>query len=629
MLPIHQRKGILGATFCLAFLALVFSEASDSPLRVLADDNYPPYSFRDSSGELQGIVVDQWRAWERATGKRVDLVGMEWSEALRRMRAGEADVLDTMFDTPDRRALYEIGPPYAKIESSVFFHKTISGIAKLSDLKGFRVAVKSGDSLVGVLQAEGVADFAYYPNYEDIVRAAAMGDIKVFCIDRIPALYFLNKFDIENDFRYSVAIPGGEFHRAARKGRTDVLSALKSGFDAIPRSTYAAIDRKWFGAEISHYFRLQTIAIAAAIAICIFLFLLIIDSGLRRRIAAATVQLRQRLEELEASQAKNRAFIAALPDLFFTLDRDGRYLEYNAASMDLLIRPPEMFLGKLASDLDLGPGLAERLVDSIRTAIAEKRLVIMEYDATIGTELRRFEGRFVPLDAERAVLVARDITDERKQEVLLRASLEEKEILLREVHHRVKNNLQVISSLISLQESACRDDADRELNKDTQARVRSMAYLHELLYGSKDLSSIDPAEYIKAIVDEMSGYYGKSLIRVEAQSDVLSMDEAMPFGLIVTELMTNALKYAYRPDDIGNILVSYSRSVTERRLEVRDAGVGLPPGFDFAASTSLGFTLIRSLSEQIGGKLSLRETNPGESRPGLCVVLVFPSFPQA
>ena len=599
--------------------------AQTPPLRVVADDDYPPYAFRDSAGNLQGIVVDQWREWERVTGTRVELVGLAWDEALLRMKAGEADVIDTMFDTPERHVLYDFCPAYAAIDSSVFFHQTISGLATLADLKGFRIAVKEGDALVDTLKANGVSDFAYYPNYEDIVKAAALGEERIFCIDKPPALYYLNKLGIERYFRSSVSIPGGEFHRAVTKGRSQLLRSVQIGFDAIPRSTYAAINRKWLGTGLLPAADLRVLVVAAFTVMALFLFFLVVASSLRRRIARATEELRLKLKELEASQAKNRAFIAALPDLFFTFDRDGRYLELSVSSEEQLILPPERFLGKLASEVDLGPGLSDRLLECVRTALDEKRLMVMEYEARLESGLRRFEGRFVPLDAERVILVSRDITEARKHEELLEASLAEKEVLLREVHHRVKNNLQVISSLVSLQESSCVDQTGRDMNRDTQARVRSMAHLHELLYGSKDLSSIDPADYIASIVSEISGYYESTSVRVDAESDALSIDQAMPFGLIATELVTNAFKYAYPPGSSGEILVGYRRAGAERLLEVRDEGVGLPIAFDPASTTSLGFTLVRSLAEQIDGRLEIGPARPGDARPGLKVVLAFPA----
>jgi two-component sensor histidine kinase/ABC-type amino acid transport substrate-binding protein len=616
------RRLAIGAALCLVFSSYATAASPESPLVVVADDNYPPYAFRDAHGVLQGIVVDQWRAWEEVTGRTVDLRGMAWNAAQQTMQAGGADVIDTIFATPERLALYVFGRPYATIESSVFFHKSISGFAKITDLKGFRVAVKEGDALINDLKANDVVDFAYYPSYEAIVRAAASGEVKVFCIDRPPALYFLDKFGIENDFRFSVSIPGGEFHRAVLKGRQDLLEAVQKGFDAIPGAAYSAINRKWFGSELLRPMNLKIVLVSTALILVLALVFLVVAAGLRRRIAAATSQLRQKLEELEASQARNRAFIAALPDILFTLDREGRYLDYSTASMDQLILPPEKFLGKLITELELGPGLGDRLLGCIRTALDEERLVVTEYEAVVTAGRRRFEGRFVPLDADRVILIARDITEERRQKELLLVSLAEKECLLREVHHRVKNNLQVISSLVSLQETS-RQDA-REQSRDTQARIRSMARLHELLYGSGDLSSIDSAEYIQAIAGEISGSSETVRIRVEAQEDNLSIDEAMLFGLIVTELLTNALKYAYPAGAAGDITVSYSRTEGERRLSIRDEGVGMAPDFDPAHTSSLGFTLVHSLAAQLGGKLSLFETNPGKSRPGLGISLVVP-----
>jgi len=223
-------------------------------------------------------------------------------------------------------------------------------------------------------------------------------------------------------------------------------------------------------------------------------------------------------------------------------------------------------------------------------------------------------------DEERLQLA---VTESQEAESRIRQSLREKDILLREVHHRVKNNLQVISSLVSLQESSCSDDEGREMNRDTQARIQSMARLHEQLYGSKDLSSIDPGEYLDAIVRELTSYHEGFQVRIDAQPDVLTIDEAMPFGLIATEMLTNAMKYAYPQRNPGEILMSYGRSGKERRLLVSDEGVGLPPGL--VKPTSLGFTLMRALAAQLGGQLSMRPTRERQTSPGLTVVLVFPA----
>jgi PAS domain S-box-containing protein len=342
---------------------------------------------------------------------------------------------------------------------------------------------------------------------------------------------------------------------------------------------------------------------------------------------------RKRAEEgLERERALLSTLIDNLPDYIAVKDTESRILITNTANARVMgLEKPRDAVGK--TDLDFyPPAEAERY-------LADERAVIRTGEALINKEEESFDqgGRTrwtlttkVPLQNAQGEVVGvvctgRDITDWKQAEELLRASLAEKEMLLREVHHRVKNNLQVISSLVALQESSFRDEADRTLGRDMQARIGSMARLHELLYGSKDLSGIDTAEYLEAIVGEISAYYGNALVRVEAESDILSIDEAMPFGLIATELLTNALKYAYPSGGAGEILVSYGRFGPERRLEIRDEGVGLPPEIDPAKSPSLGFTLVRSLAEQIGGRISIDAAKPGESFSGLRVFLAFPA----
>jgi PAS domain S-box-containing protein len=626
---IHHAKwrGFLTAlVLCACAAAYAGIVEPEPPLRVITDDTYPPYVFRGANNELQGIIVDQWSAWERITGRKVQLIGAPWSEAQRRMLAGEADVIDTIFDTPERRLHYDFGPPYATLESVVFFRRNIGGIASIQDLKGFRVAVKAGDACVDVLQAAGVYDLAFYPDYKAIVLAASKNTVRIFCIDRPPALYYLYKYGIDSRFRSSFTVIRGEFHRAVAKGKENLLRAIDEGFKAIPKSDYAAIDRKWTGTALSRRIDLRIAAAAVAIASCIILFLFVVYLILRRRVAASTAELRVRLEELEASQAKNRAFIAALPDLFFTVDREGRFLEYSASADKLLAAPPESFLGKRVPEIGFPPELAERFLDCIAKALSEKRLIVIEYDLQVPAGRISFEGRFVPLDSERVILVARDISDARRREALLNASLAEKEVLLREVHHRVKNNLQLISSIVSLQSGLSKDAAEREFGRDTQARVRSIAQLHELLYGSDNLGSINPADYLKALSTEIAGSYGIARPRVEADSDALPIDEAVPFGLIANELITNAIKYSRPADMPGKIVVSYTVAPGgNRRLEVRDEGVGLPPEVDPTKADSLGFTLVRALSEQIDGSISFEEVEPGAPLPGLRVIIDFPS----
>jgi two-component sensor histidine kinase/PAS domain-containing protein len=556
----------------------------------------------------------------------VDLVGMAWGEAQKRMLAGEADIIDTIFDTPERRQFYSFGPPYASIDSAVFFPREIGGMAKVEDLRGFRVAVKSGDACIDVFKAAGVTDLVEYPSYEDIIRAAAAGEERIFCIDRPPALYFLYKYSIADRFHSSVAIHGGDFHRAVLKGNENILKEVVEGFAKVPRSTLVGIDNAWMGSALPIGVNLRVLEGVGVAILVLFFLLLLFALLLRRQVARATTELRSRLVELEASQARNRAFIAALPDIIFIMDRDGRYLECMASSEELLSAPKKELLGRTFAEVLPDTGLAQRLLDGVTTALSERRLVVIEYDRMAEAGPKKFEGRFAPLDAAKVILMVRDITEVRQREDLLRASLAEKEVLLREIHHRVKNNLQVISSIVSLQGTSASDEGERRFGQDTQSRIRAMAQLHEILYGSGNFGSIEPAEYLCTLVGELSAGYGVSHVHVEAESEAgsLTLDEAMPFGLIANELVSNALKYAYPSGVDGDVFVRYAAPEGgPRRLEVEDYGTGLCEGIDPEEAASMGFTLVRTLAAQLRGRLTTGPARPGEEKPGFMARLEF------
>lgn len=196
-------------------------------IRVVMDNNYPPYAFLDDNGKLKGILVDQWRLWEKKTGIRAELQGLDWSEAQRRMEAGEFDVIDTIFRNERRERLYDFTKPYAVIPVPLFFSEELSGIRGAADLKGFVVAAKAGGNVLNVLREHGVTSIVEYPSYEKIVEAARDGKIKVFTVDRPPALYYLNKLGIQDRFRETSPMYSGQFHRAVRKGNRELLATVE------------------------------------------------------------------------------------------------------------------------------------------------------------------------------------------------------------------------------------------------------------------------------------------------------------------------------------------------------------------------------------------------------------------
>jgi PAS domain S-box-containing protein len=207
------------------------------------------------------------------------------------------------------------------------------------------------------------------------------------------------------------------------------------------------------------------------------------------------------------------------------------------------------------------------------------------------------------------IVVISDVTQRKKDEDALRTALNEKEVLLREIHHRVKNNLQVMSSLISLQADTIADPAVRAYFTQMQARVRSMALIHEELYQSKDLARVNFAEYIDKLASGLAQTYLFSAdvdLAVNIEEIYLGIDTAIPCGLIVNELVTNAFKYAFPDGRRGRVQIDLAAHAdSSYTLVVGDDGVGLPPGLDIHNTESLGMQLVTVLARQLRGSLQV------------------------
>jgi two-component sensor histidine kinase/ligand-binding sensor domain-containing protein len=218
----------------------------------------------------------------------------------------------------------------------------------------------------------------------------------------------------------------------------------------------------------------------------------------------------------------------------------------------------------------------------------------------------------------------REVGERKKAEAGLQNSLREKEILLKEIHHRVKNNLQVVSSFINIQARSIRDEQIREIFDKTQDRVQMMARIHENLYKSRDLAGIEAGPYLRETVDHLSSYIsdpGKIGLRADIREVFLDIDSAIPCGLIVNELVTNAVKYAFPPEMIreqdesfrGEIVVSLRPGAEGGSLlTVKDNGVGLPEGLDFGKPGSLGLHLVNGLVAQLHGTIRIERKNGTE-----------------
>jgi two-component sensor histidine kinase len=212
-----------------------------------------------------------------------------------------------------------------------------------------------------------------------------------------------------------------------------------------------------------------------------------------------------------------------------------------------------------------------------------------------------------------SIHIAHDITKRKEMEVKLEKALEEKDTLMKEIYHRTKNNLMVISSLLSLQSRYIKDKDTQSIFKESQNRAKSMAMIHEKLYRSGDLEHLNFAEYIVNLSNDLYDTYtlDKNLIKLVLDIDevTLNVEISIPLALILNELLTNSLKHAFPDGRGGEIKVELKRYDESFKLSVSDNGITFPEDLDYRNTDTLGILIVNSLTDQINGKLNLEKSN--------------------
>ncbi|MCX8021217.1 MAG: transporter substrate-binding domain-containing protein [Syntrophorhabdaceae bacterium] len=352
-------------------------EIKPSNIKVVIDNNYPPYIFLDRRGELQGILIDLWRLWEEKTGVKVEIYGMDWAEALKRMEAGEFDVIDMVFFNERRAKIYDFTKPYANIDVSIFFRKEIQGISNVDSLQGFPVAVKSGDAIIDYLKANNITTLVEYPSYEAIIMAAKEHKVNVAVIDNPPAFYFLYKMDIEDSFLHSPPLYRGQFHRAVKKGNSSILRLVEHGFSLISEKEHKNIEQKWLGQRQSIMREhLQRILIGVGIFLSILLIMAFWNYMLRKKVLERTIMLEREIDEnrkkseaLAVSEEKYRSIFENSVEGIYRTTRDGRFITVNPAMVRIFgyTSREEMIEGvkDIAEDLYIYPEERKTLIDTL------------------------------------------------------------------------------------------------------------------------------------------------------------------------------------------------------------------------------------------------------------------------
>jgi PAS domain S-box-containing protein len=351
-------------------------------------------------------------------------------------------------------------------------------------------------------------------------------------------------------------------------------------------------------------------------------------------IAHEITEMKRAQEKIHRQAEQLNAIIESSTHMIWTADRQHRMTSFNKQQSDWIMRAYGMrpFVGM---DID---DVKKRTGEHYANFWDEK------FDATFAGKPQYFESKFEhkngevtwrevylnPIRNEKGEIIelsciAHDITEKKAIDENLRQSLKEKEVLLKEVHHRVKNNLQVISSILNLQKAYVRDKKTLELLHESQNRIKSMAFVHESLYQTKDFSNINFADYIGNVTRNLMHSYASTESPPELELSLapiqLNLDTAIPCGLIINELLSNSLKYAFRKTKNGKISLVLTENKGNIKIVIADNGSGLPETVDYRNTESLGLQLVVTLVEQINGKIKL------ENKKGAKFTIEFTSLP--
>jgi PAS domain S-box-containing protein len=344
-------------------------------------------------------------------------------------------------------------------------------------------------------------------------------------------------------------------------------------------------------------------------------------SGKVERLTGTIIDVTEKIElhdAVRASDARFEVFMENSPALTFIKDREGRMLYMNRVCMDTWNFDHATAQGKFDTELwspEIGAEL--RILDLmvLNTDTPDSLIEVMPIPGgkTISLLTHKFPLR-IPGKETLIGGVSIDITEQKEAEALTLQALAERDILLKEVHHRVKNNLQVICSLLGMQAAVSSDPRTVAALRVSQDRVQSMAMIHELLYGAKSAGDIDFSEYAARLTSELFASYGMTSPRVRPRFNVVPMqlgaDRAILCGLIMNELISNSLKYAFPFLEQGEIVISLAPDGMDfMRMAISDNGIGMPEGFVIESAHSLGLRVVQILVKQLDGTMTFTSHN--------------------
>ena len=676
--PATRRRGRAGR-YALPLLLAVLGQAVLAPLargaeppllRVVGDENYPPFLFLDPDGNSVGYVADWWQLWSRKTGVPVELRALEWAAAQRAIADGKADVIDNIFRTPAREALYEFTGAYAEVPVGIFVSRSIAGIQDTNSLRGFQVGVMAGDACVETLRAKGVDSLRLYPSYAALIDGALADEVRIFCLDDYPAAYYMTRANAQTRFVKAFQLYEGHFHRAVPKGRLDLLKLVETGAAAISAEEDAELRRKWMPPPPTDYgpqlrWLAGGLAALVLVALGLFVWLRALRRAVRRQTAeleAARALLEQRVAErtselvraaasLGAANAQQQAIFDAA-NAGIVLMRDRCFVQCNQRMLQLTGYTKEELIGR-QSRMFYPPDKDWEALGQEISAVTGRGETFKHEEHLLRKDGSSFWARLAiraidPADLARGVVaVVEDISEERAatQRLIEARSVAEaaariKSDFLANMSHEIRTPMNAVLGMTHLALRA--DPAPRQ--RDYLLKIqRSSRHLLGIINDILDFSKIEAGKLqveeidfaLEQVLDNLAELLADKpasknlelLFDVAADVPTQLVGDPLRIGQVLINFLNNAVKFTEQGEIVVRVEVA-ARSGQEvmLRFAVRDTGIGIseaqrPQLFQSFqqvdtsttrkyGGTGLGLVIAKRLAELMGGEVGVDST-PG------------------
>ncbi len=578
------------------------------------DYHFPPYEFLDEEGNPRGFNVDIIRAIAREMDLEVEFHLAPWTDIMEGLLKGNIDLIQGMFYSAERDILFDFTQPHT-LSHYVTAVRRDTGIPPmtLEDLKNHSIAVETGDIMHDYTVENGFSNnIKTYQNQEEVLIALRRGEVTCALIARQAALFLIDKNNWQDIVVGQKPFISLEYCFAVQQNNQTLLNIFSEGLTIIEKSgEYREIYDKWLGVyPDSHLdwkviFRYMLYVAIPLVVIILLVFLWV--NLLRKKVAHRTGELQEAKENLQdiLDSVVFGVMIVGFDKIIYRSNQRATEMCGYEKENEIIGKKCHEIL--CPEKMDCCP-----VLDQGNMNYKSERILYTR------------DGREIPIfkSVSKIILQGKpyllesfiDITEQKKAKDQIQMNLKEKELLLRELYHRTKNNMQVISAFMHLRSRQLKDEYLKGIFRDLETKIISMALVHKKLYESQDLSRINLKEYYNSLIELMKETYDipEKNIEIHCSGDDVQVliDEAIPLGLILNELITNSVKFAFSGRTDGLIKIHIKSGKKTLTILYSDNGSGLPEGFDLNNDSKLGLETIRALvNQQLMGTMEIENIN--------------------